>query len=73
MESLGQFYDVTSKNETENQAAPAIWSCGICRLKLVVTFLKKHPYEWVYQEEFFNKTDAFPECLQQLLINKINI
>ena len=26
-----------------------------------------------YQEEVFNKTDAFSERLQQLLINKINI
>ena len=47
-----------------------IWSCGICKLKLVVT---KHLYEWNYQEEFFNKTDAFAERLRQLLINKINV
>ena len=33
----------------------------------------KNIYEWVYQEEFFNKTDAFSERLQQLLTNKINI
>ena len=50
-----------------------IWSCGIRRFKLVVIFLKKHLYEWLYQEQFFNKTDAFPERLQQLLINKTNI
>ena len=34
---------------------------------------RKTPYEWVYQEKFFNKTDAFSERLQQFLINKINI
>ena len=50
-----------------------IWWCGICILKLVIIFLKKHLYEWVYKEEFFNKTDAFPGRLQQRFINKINI
>ena len=34
---------------------------------------QKNTYEWVYQEEFFNKTDAFSKSLQQLLINKLNI
>ena len=39
-------------------------------LKLVVVFLKKKPYEGIYQEEFLNKTEEFLERLQQLLINK---
>ena len=30
-------------------------------------------YVGVYQGEFFNKTDAFSERRQQLLINKSNI
>ena len=29
---------------------------------------QKNTYKGVYQEEFFNKTDAFSERLQQLLI-----
>ena len=41
-------------------------------VKLVVVFLK-NTYEGVFQEEFFNKTNAFSEGLEQLLINKINI
>ena len=47
--------------------------CEITVLKLVVIFLKRKPYEGFYKEEFFNKTDAFLEGLQQLLINKRNI
>ena len=30
---------------------------------------QKKPYEWVYQEDFINKTDNFSESLQQFLIN----
>ena len=41
-------------------------------VKLVVIF-HKNTYEEVYLEEFFNKTDAFSERLQQLLINKRSI
>ena len=36
--------------------------CEVTVMTLVVIFLK-NTYEWVYQEEFFNKTDAFSECL----------
>ena len=46
--------------------------CALIFVNLVVMFLKKN-YEEVYQEKFFNKTDAFPESLQQLVINKVNI
>ena len=34
---------------------------------------QKNTHEWVSQEEFFNKTDAFSERLQQRLIKKLNI
>ena len=36
-------------------------------------FFENGSYEWAYQEEFLNKTDAFSERLQQRLINKRNI
>ena len=42
--------------------------CETCR-----NIPQKTPNEGVYQEEFFNKKDAFPEHLQQILINKTNI
>ena len=41
--------------------------CELTVAKRVVIFLKNHP------EEFFNKTDAFSERLQQFRINKRNI
>ena len=33
----------------------------------------ENTYEGVYQEDFFNKADAFLERLQELLIKKRNI
>ena len=44
--------------------------CETCRN---ISINVKNTYEWIYQEEFFNRTDAFLERLQQLLINKMNI
>ena len=42
-------------------------------LKYDFTIFLKDTYERVYQEEFLNKTDAFPERLEQLAVSKKNI
>ena len=37
--------------------------CKVTFVKLTAIFLKKKSYEWVYEEEFFNKTDSFSKRL----------
>ena len=73
MENLGRFCDITSKNETEFSGCPGNMVMWNLQIETCRNIPQKHLFEWVYQEEFFNKTDAFLERLQQLLINKINI